>query len=504
MQTGFGLMGGRRAMAWRAVVSTGVVLALMLLLSNASLAATVDPPAGTWTPVSSPLVSTSDLESVSCISASDCWAVGFSEPKQDTYTLAEHWDGDDWNVVATPDPTDGQLSSIDCVSSADCWSVGVRWSSDTSSVLIEHWDGMDWSIAHSPPVTGMSQLNSVTCISSHDCWAVGYRAVGPDTPETLTQYAMAEQWNGSTWSVFSVPNGTVDNAHPPTGLTGVSCVSAEDCWASGNYDVFLGSSDLITPVFAHWDGTRWTTTTTPGGSEQGAGVTGISCVSSSECWAVGGVADGDGGVGQTLTERWDGTRWSIARSPNVSASSADQLAGVTCTSGSDCWAVGNASGYDSPPGPALTEHWDGSRWSIVPSDQVSTKNDYWLNSVACNGPTDCWSVGSNGSATVTGLVEWLSRPLSISIRPTSGPPGAPITVYGVGFAFDKPVTVTYESDGSSKPADTHLLCYAATTANGEFSCKASIPILDAGLPGLHTVTATSGSAPASTSFGLTG
>ncbi len=154
---------------------------------------------------------------------------------------------------------------------------------------------------------------------------------------------------------------------------------------------------------------RWTTTTTPGGSEGGAGVTGVSCVSSSECWAVGSVNDGGGNsTDRTLTERWNGTRWSVVRSPNVSTSPSDQLVGVTCTSRLDCWAVGNALGYSSPPLPALTEHWDGSKWSIVPSEQVSPKDSYELSSVTCIHTKDCWSVGhSRGSAYSMGLVERL-------------------------------------------------------------------------------------------------
>jgi len=410
--------------------------------------------------------------------------------------MTEHWKGAKWTTVAIPDRADDHLSSIDCVSSSDCWSVG----SAGTGVLIEHWNGTDWSMVHTPPVTGtISQLNSVTCTSSLDCWAAGDRGVGDDAGDPV--YAMAEHWNGSTWSVVSVPNGTVAKEHPPTYLTGVSCVGPADCWASGDYDLFFGLSDWVTPVFAHWNGTRWTTTTTADGSQDGTGVAGITCISSSECWAVGSRNDGSDGNSQTLTERWNGTRWSIVKTPDVSTSSDDRLASVTCTSGSNCWAVGSELGYDGPPTPALTEHWNGSNWSIAPSAQVSKKSDYFLNSVTCTDADDCWSVGNSASGA---LVEWLVRPTSISIRPTSGPPGTRVTVWGVGFTFDKPVTVTYQSDHSGKAVETNLACNASTTVNGVFSCKVSIPVLNAGLPGPHTVTATSGGSTASASFDLTG
>ncbi len=246
MQRASGLRSCRSMFARLAMLAFGAMLAAVLLIADASSAATTHPPTDTWTPVSSPLVTASGLASVSCVNSTDCWAVGYSEPKQFTYTLTEHWNGAKWTIVSTPDRPNDQLSSIDCVSRNNCWSVG----STTSSALIQHWDGTDWSIVHAPSVTGMSQLSSVTCISSNDCWAVGGWTVGVE-PENLSEGAVAEHWDGSTWSVASVPDGTVGKGHVPTYLTGVSCVNSEDCWASGNYAVFTGfTGELITPVFA--------------------------------------------------------------------------------------------------------------------------------------------------------------------------------------------------------------------------------------------------------------
>ena len=42
-------------------------------------------------------------------------------------------------------------------------------------------------------------------------------------------------------------------------------------------------------------------------------------------------------VSQTLIEHWDGTSWSIVP-PNTSAG---EFSGVTCTSTSQCWAIGS-------------------------------------------------------------------------------------------------------------------------------------------------------------------
>src|SRR4029077_3734066 len=81
----------------------------------------------------------------------------------------------------------------------------------------------------------------------------------------------------------------------------------------------------------------------------------VTCVSASACWAVG--YSSNGSVEQTLIERWDGSSWAIVPSPDTSATKTNFLSGVTCVSTSDCWAVGGAS--TSSADQTLVERWDG-------------------------------------------------------------------------------------------------------------------------------------------------
>ena len=162
--------------------------------------------------------------------------------------------------MPTPDVTGdstNQLASIDCVSSTDCWAVGYSSGSTTETALLEHWGGTDWSIVDSSVQPGGSALNSITCLSSSNCWAVGSGPGG----------AMSEHWDGSVWSLVSVPNAMLGNQSQPVYLTGVSCVSAEDCWAVGNLAYFLGSSEILLPVFEQWNGTSWSATEVTGSEE---------------------------------------------------------------------------------------------------------------------------------------------------------------------------------------------------------------------------------------------
>src|SRR5207302_161685 len=103
--------------------------------------------------------------------------------------------------------------------------------------------------------------------------------------------------------------------------------------------------------------------------------------------AVGAYANPAGGV-ETLIERWDGSSWVIANSPNIGYS--NFLTSVACVSASDCWAVGF---YDAVNRATLIVHWDGNAWTIVESPNATVTNINILSSVACASASDCWTVG---------------------------------------------------------------------------------------------------------------
>src|ERR1700756_508229 len=105
--------------------------------------------------------------------------------------------------------------------------------------------------------------------------------------------------------------------------------------------------------------------------------------------------------GQTATTAG---AWSIVDSPNTSSSDYDQLYGVACPSATDCWAVGYY--YDSSIGHSqtLTEHWDGTSWSIVDSANSSASESNFLLGLSCNSASDCWAVGHHESGVVAGSV----------------------------------------------------------------------------------------------------
>ena len=68
----------------------------------------------------------------------------------------------------------------------------------------------------------------------------------------------------------------------------------------------------------------------------------MAAVSANDIWAVGAFVDPNLNANQTLTEHWDGTSWSVIPSPNATTGN-NVLTGVTALSTGDVVAVGSAN-----------------------------------------------------------------------------------------------------------------------------------------------------------------
>lgn len=141
----------------------------------------------------------------------------------------------------------------------------------------------------------------------------------------------------------------------------------------------------------------------------------VAAVSGHDVWAMGDDRDWNmlgsypgNGAYVTDTEHWDGTRWTRVPSPNVPFSGL-QSAGVMSSgsfmsfpSQADGWFAG---GYRSPGGltSPLVEHWDGSRWTVTPTLSPATFGAAGgtVAGLAASSATDAWiavDTPSNGAA----------------------------------------------------------------------------------------------------------
>jgi len=322
--------------------------------------------------------------------------------------------GPRWVIVKSPNngsPGTNELFAITCASALDCWAVGYSDTGIGYNTLIERWNGTVWAIVSSPNNSGNNILYGVTCPSTSDCWAVGtyYN-------DDLFQRTLVEHWDGAVWNIVSSPNRGLSS--PPIDVrVDVACVSASECWAAGSND---DSNGVGQTLIERWDGMLWTIVNSPNASGSNS-FQAVTCASPSppeECWAVGETVT-DLGRAQTLVEEWDGAAWSLISSPN--SGNYDDLLGVTCVSASDCEAVGYYSGATNNQ--TLIEHWNGSLWAIVSSPNTSTMQDNYLTAVACASALECWTVGysANGSGVFQTLIEqWDGNLWTIVSSPNPG------------------------------------------------------------------------------------
>ncbi len=146
---------------------------------------------------------------------------------------------------------------------------------------------------------------------------------------------------------------------------------------------------------------------------------GVADIASNDVWAVGIYENHNVGPFYTLTEHWNGSQWSVIQSPNVQSVN-NELRGVAAVTSNDVWAVGETSSSNGQ-GQTLIEHWDGSKWSIVSSP--STGIDDVLTGVTVISANDIWAVGSyytNQAQLLTLILHWDGSQWSIVPSPNNG------------------------------------------------------------------------------------
>jgi len=316
-----------------------------------------------------------------------------------------------WSTASSPnlpDLADNSLTGIDALSANNIWAAGAA----NGGSLIEHWDGSAWSISPSPAISQafFTSLSAVSAVNANDVWAVGKCGYCAGNAQNLT---LMEHWNGSAWSI--VPSPDVPNAS--NDLTAVAALAGNDVWAVGDS---ADSSAQMTLV-EHWNGSAWSIVPSPDVPGAYNYLTALAAVAGDDVWAVG--YSSSVGPEQILVEHWNGSAWSIVPSPNVPGVFS-YLTGVAAVDGNDVWAVGYAS--DPSTGVALTlvEHWNGSAWSIVPS-QSPRNEGLSLTGVSAVAANDVWTVGYYNAPgdlyrTTTLLEHWDGRHWNIVPSPNDG------------------------------------------------------------------------------------
>lgn len=325
-----------------------------------------------------------------CWSMTNCMAVGANFPQMATQVIAERWNGTHWTRSALPKPSGAAMitiSGVACPTRTECVAVGTGYPPATaksgSFPFADYWNGTRWTTGRAAAIGSDSGFAAVSCSSARNCYAVGnYTPKGTGKFLPLNEY-----WNGAAWSRRSapVPAGTTFGE-----LTAVSCPSAKFCVAVGTD----GTGELIERLTA----SGWSKTTPRSASS--AMLFGVSCPSASSCFAVGsGLTTSGGSVGQ----RWNGRSWSAFTTPVPRGDANAGLEAVSCASASHCLAVGSYQNSASHNG-VYADSWNGSGWHQVSMTTVGGHiGDF--GAVDCTGANSCAALGATTQFVATARSE---------------------------------------------------------------------------------------------------
>ena len=330
-----------------------------------------------------------------------------------------------WGVqpVPVPEAANGSLVGVSCVSASACTAVGdYTNTAGTRVTLAEVWNGTAWRVTPTPNPAGAlsSHLSGVSCVSASACTAVGYY-----TTNTCvcggTRVTLAEVWNGTAWQIKPTPNPVFASSSI---LSGVSCVSTSACTAVGGF--ICGGDSKCSGTHATlvevWNGAAWQITPSSNPAGGPAELSGVSCVSASACTAVGHYGDA------TLAEAWNGTAWQVTPTPNPAGARSSSLSGVSCVSAGACTAAGV---YTNSGGTRVTlaEVWNGTAWRVTPTPNPAGARYSSLSGVSCVSASACTAAG--GYVNTGDLVPLAEVPLVEvwngkvwQIKPTPNPAGA--------------------------------------------------------------------------------
>jgi hypothetical protein len=379
----------------------------------------------------------SALSGVACSAANACTAVGPEYNRSGVgVTMAEVWNGTSWKLQATPNPADSSESYLDgvaCSAAKACEAVGSYDGSGVGVTLAVAWNGTSWKLQATPAAVAIgSGLSGVACSAAKACEAVGSYDITSGHPVPL-----AEAWNGTSWTVQATPNPAGSGGSV---LYGVACSAADACEAVG-YSV--NSSDTFSALAEGWNGTSWTVQATPGPTGAiGGSLYGVACSAADACTAVGYYDNSK--TAETVAEVWNGASWTVQTPTNPTGEGASYLYGVGCSAAKACTAVGGY--YNSSGELTLAETWNGTTWTLhLPSNPTGATDSY-LYRVACTAASACTAVGSYDNVSLAETWNGTTWTLHLPPSPTGA---SDSYLYGVACSAANACTAVGNYDNSS-------------------------------------------------------
>jgi hypothetical protein len=251
------------------------------------------------------------VSSVSCASAGNCAVAGTYRADAPEAFVVSEASGSWGTAIEVPGSAafgTATFASVSCASAGNCVASGYSGSPTTDAsfgpLVVTEKNGT-WGQAISVPGTTADARNaavSVSCGSPTYCVAGG--SVAPRIEEPYQAFVVREK-NGSWGKAIGLPGLAALNADGNAGVLSVSCRPGRNCAAGGTYRDGSGHQQAF--VVSDNSGSWGKAIEVPGSGALNTGgsaqVTSVSCTSAGYCAAVGSYAESSGNGGAFVVSR---------------------------------------------------------------------------------------------------------------------------------------------------------------------------------------------------------
>ncbi len=356
------------------------------------------------------------VTSLSCASAGNCAASGYYYDYAGNYRafVVSQVKGTWGRAIQVPGTAalagveHATVNAVSCSSAGNCGGGG--YFSDragiVSALVVSQVHGA-WGRAIEVPATAAlgarlyATVTSVSCASAGNCAAGGYYRdrAGND------QAFLVSQVHGTWDQAIQVPGTASLGTRQSALVTSVSCPSAGNCGAAGDYNEHSGHRQVfvVSQVKGTWGQAIQVPGTAAGEDGEGASAISLSCASAGNCSAAGDYTKLNGRV--FVVSQVHGTWGQAIQVPGLAALGGGRLAEVTsvsCASAGNCAAGGiyvtNGRGWQAFVVSQVKGTW-GKAIEVPGTAALNASGYATVTSVSCRSAGNCSAGGYyDGSA----------------------------------------------------------------------------------------------------------
>jgi len=298
--------------------------------------------------------------SVSCPSSGNCTAGGsYNDATGISHAFVATETSGAWGsatdvpgLTAVGDGGPAWIDAVSCPSAGNCSVAGGYYAHNQDQVWAAGETNGVWGAAEQVPGTGLlnaggrANINSLSCPSAGNCAAGGQYEDASHATQALVVQEVAGTWKNAQ----EVPGTATLNAGGFAQINTVSCASAGNCGAGGLYTDSTGDG-VHALVVGETKGTWGTAAEVPGTAALNRGhyaaTVSVSCPAAGNCGAVGNYTDSARLTQPFAARQTNGTWGTAAKVPGIGTldtSGYAAFSAVSCASAGNCAAAGEYEG----------------------------------------------------------------------------------------------------------------------------------------------------------------